>query len=838
MDLKQITQRLNEEFNKEGRRLVFWYDSEAEFADDIDSIVLEKAKLYKLEKDNTFYTKYLLERKEIDTNYLIYAPFPKPEPNENHLIDTISYSKEFHADRASLICVDYGISEEYKPIIQEYIKFFRAKDRENRFRKLEIEHYDKKSIELGIMSAVCKVNAAKFDEVIRAVIVFGTGADNEYMSEIEKYGLEEAFWEECNINYGYYDEDHSLLKLVYTFFVTFLKNSVSCDIPEQWKCFISSKVTNIVVLMSNIKNSMIYGTAYNELSSKIADDLSVKDLMKEMPLSDIIGCDVFDNIDRQIIAFLTEQLIHKNTNAEIGGLSIEAICEKRRKLHFGDQYETEYKMLYNASKVMDSIDYKPENSILEELKNYADNGNYFDKVYRKFYENYDLLKDRYPYEDLKTLIENIYTNEFLNKVTIKWSELIANADDMDTLPLQRNFYNKYVAGNKERLFVIISDALRYEIGVGLWHKLSEDEKCQAEIEPALAIVPTYTQLGMAALLPHQSLEITENYKDVLVNGKQCKNTAERESVLKAANPRAICLTYEEIKKANRSDLRKRIEGTNLIYVYHNQVDARGDNKDTEDEVFEACEQAVSEIYDLIRRLTEDVSATKFKVTADHGFIYKREKIKESEKISELSDKVNWKRKRFIITDKDVKAVGIKILSLGKSLKNGDKRKIMVPSGIDIFKSPGGGQNYVHGGISPQEMIIPVISVETKKGHTETRAASITLVSMLQKITSLFESFDFIQSEPVGKEVKSTKYKLMFKDNNGNIISNTHTHIADNKEKDSAKRIFTLKFEFAQKEYDSNKKYYLMAYEDGKEFGEPILKKEVVMDLAFSRDFGF
>ena len=111
LNLKQIIDRLNTEFTGEPRKLVFWYDDKAEFEEDMDSVELENAKVYRLEKDNQFYTKYFLEREDTTTNYLIYAPFPKPEVKDNHLEDTMLYSKRFFADRASLLSVDLGIEE-------------------------------------------------------------------------------------------------------------------------------------------------------------------------------------------------------------------------------------------------------------------------------------------------------------------------------------------------------------------------------------------------------------------------------------------------------------------------------------------------------------------------------------------------------------------------------------------------------------------------------------------------------------------------------------------------------------------------------------------------------
>ena len=90
MNFKQITDKLNAEFTGDVRKLIFWYDAEGEFAEDVDTLELENAKVYHLQKDNQFRTKLFLEREDRTTNYLIYAPFPKPDIRENHLADTIT----------------------------------------------------------------------------------------------------------------------------------------------------------------------------------------------------------------------------------------------------------------------------------------------------------------------------------------------------------------------------------------------------------------------------------------------------------------------------------------------------------------------------------------------------------------------------------------------------------------------------------------------------------------------------------------------------------------------------------------------------------------------------
>ena len=122
MNIKQIIDRLNAEFTGDTRKLVFWYDDNGEFVEDMQTVTLDNAKVYFLQPDNQFATKLFLERQDTTTNYLVYAPFPKPDVRDNHLEDTMLYSKRFFADRASLLSVDLGIDEKYKPIIEKHIK--------------------------------------------------------------------------------------------------------------------------------------------------------------------------------------------------------------------------------------------------------------------------------------------------------------------------------------------------------------------------------------------------------------------------------------------------------------------------------------------------------------------------------------------------------------------------------------------------------------------------------------------------------------------------------------------------------------------------------------------
>jgi uncharacterized protein (TIGR02687 family) len=438
-------------------------------------------------------------------------------------------------------------------------------------------------------------------------------------------------------------------------------------------------------------------------------------------------------------------------------------------------------------------------------------------------------------EKLRDLVESIYTNEYLAKVITKWNTGFINEEAMTALPLQRNFYSRYIQYCKDKVVVIISDAMRYETGRSLWAKLQDDEKCSAKLETMLSVLPSYTRYGMAALLPHKSLEMTDDFR-MLVDGAACDDLKQREAVLQSHSPNSRCVQFDDIKAMKQDALRQVFVGMDVIYVYHNQIDARGDKANTESEVFVACEEAINEIYNLIKRLTDNVSTTHYIVTADHGFIYKRDKLQESDKIANAAGQGAFVNRRFILSNSAAQEDGICSMQMGKILGNDDSKIVSFPISSDVFKVAGGGQNYVHGGSSPQEMIVPVLDIKTEKGHKDTRTVQIALVSMVQKVTNLITTLDFIQAEPVSDVVKATSYKIFFISEDNEKISNENIYVADRKETEPQKRIFRLRFNFKNKQYDKTKYYYLVAYDEKNDL--EILRHTVVMDIAFANDFGF
>lgn len=168
---------------------------------------------------------------------------------------------------------------------------------------------------------------------------------------------------------------------------------------------------------------------------------------------------------------------------------------------------------------------------------------------------------------------------------------------------------------------------------------------------------------------------------------ECASMEQKDKILKSYNERNIAVSFDEIFK-KRDKAKKLFQNKNIIYAYHNEVDVRGDKPASENEVFNACKEAISDIYGLIKQLIGDVSAAKFFITADHGFLYKRNTLQEFDKVIYPKNKCLYTNKRFQLTEDAVNEQGI----MARTMAYLNKIYVHTPVGADIFKVARDGQN--------------------------------------------------------------------------------------------------------------------------------------------------
>ena len=202
----------------------------------------------------------------------------------------------------------------------------------------------------------------------------------------------------------------------------------------------------------------------------------------------------------------------------------------------------------------------------------------------------------------------------------------------------------------------------------------------------------------------------------------------------------------------------------------------------------------------------------------------------------MSAKSQFMGKRYAVADDVIDMDGVSGVGLGSICRNSDTRSVSFPVGADIFKTQGGGLNFVHGGCSPQEMIIPLIDVKTEKSKVETTFAGISMTTNISKITNLSVNLEFFQRQPVSDIVKSATYHIYFEAEDGERVSNENQYNADSSDKNPLNTKAKLRFSFKNRIYSNRDKYYLIIMDE--EHNIQLAKIPFTIDIAMANDFGF
>ena len=803
MDLSTVENKINEIISdSEYRQIIMWYDESKEFNEEINNIQLNNAELFILDDANWIFAKYYIESENHDTNFLVYAPFRKPSDEDNFLADMTHYATLFSADKIIILCQELEIDcNRFKNVLNSYYKFWNASSRINAFKELNIQEYTKNRIELGILAVLAGERTLNFEYIIRKIIVKHFEKDDSIIEKFDKYNILDVFWEFVYQKFGYIDENPTVGKFTISLVLNYTASLFEGNTPKSWERFLIEDKNNPRVFIDNFMNNNNYVNTFDNISLLLEDKLNIARDIKNHNVDSYIRCDSFRTFDRNIINYYISLLYETKEKIEFN-----SILELREKGHFYIDFEDEYQLIYWANEFIGLInEFQREilpDDVNELIKIFTNRFVNIDKSYRKFYYHYDKIEDTEQIRDLQSMIENMYANIFLFEINPKFTSLIENINDI-SITKQWRFYKTFILNNKTKTIVFISDALRYGCGVELKDELDKNPTWTNNIQPMLSTVPSYTALGMASLLPNK--EIRYESGNVLVDGKQCKSTEDRQKILQEYNSDAIAVQFDYINSLRQSELRSLTKGKNLVYIYHNQIDARGDNAYTENEVFAASQEAIDEITKLTTKLIDGANFTRVIITADHGYIYKKGRLDDSDKVDLNTLSAFYKNRRFLLTDEETNISGTKCLSL--DYINNENVYVTVPKGVDVFKLKGAGLNYVHGGLSLEEVIVPVIEVKSKKGGKNQRTVDLQLISSINKITNYDIMLTFFQKENVSKTVLPFEASIYFEDEEGNKISNEVIIFADKDSEYAEDRQFKEKFTLKRMSYSKSKKYY-------------------------------
>jgi len=283
-----------------------------------------------------------------------------------------------------------------------------------------------------------------------------------------------------------------------------------------------------------------------------------------------------------------------------------------------------------------------------------------------------------------------------------------------------------------------------------------------------------------------------------------------------------------------------VKGMEVVYIYHDKIDKASHTADTA--VFPACEDAIAEIKNLVRIIVNDFGGTNIIITADHGFMYTYRPLKEDDKVDKTTPSTHDVEtdRRYLITKDGARPeylMPVRFIGTGKGYEAWAARENV------RIKKKGGGLNFVHGGISLQEMVIPVLeyqflrssykTYQRNKDEIDTRPVEVTLLSANRKISNMTFSLNFYQKEAVGGNRETASYHMYFTDSKGQRISDEQRIIADKTSSKAQDRTFRIRFNLKPQEYSKIESYYLIiADDDG--IQSPI-REEFQIDIAYAAD---
>ena len=828
------------------RKIIFWYDAKKDYEELLSELELEDTEIIKYD-NNSLWIRYHIEKEELNKNIVIYLPFERQKGVNNELLDIETANSDliFNPDSTTMRLKNLGLSDECRAVIKKYNRFFNNKLRENDFKVFDIEDKNNENIDYIITAILLGIKSINVDDIIKNIIKIYYDDKKRYES-LFKFGNEEFILNLINKYFGSKinstEEIENVFKsLVFTYFAASISDINKLN--RFGKYLLETRVTNCQVFVNNLMRDKSTKKYFELISNDISKEFGIEELISTMDIEDYKNADAFSIIDNNIILHIVNQLFNSINEFE----KYNELITLRESKYWYDKYYNEYNFLKVVSKYFEVVN-RVQTSIktfeIEKFVELYTNELYLvDTLYRKMYYFFDNIRDKDNFINLKNKVENNYTNTYMLELSLKWSDTIENLNryDANKLTMQNKFFDKYIKSQAEsskngRTIVIISDAFRYECAKELNEKLKVFGT-KSDIYYMLGLVPSYTQLGMAALLPNKELSRDPNYKDkgsdsIFVDGMNSVGIENREKILTKVVPEGLAIQYEELYAMTKSEWKKIFSGKKVVYIYHDVVDKAGEHD--ENNVFEACEKAIKQIEGLVKDLHTTFSGVNCYISADHGFFYKRGKVEEYQKTSRDTSATRQKV-RYSYTDKKSEEEGIVSINLDYIFGE-NSGYVNIPKGQNVFSKQGGGINYVHGGILPQEIIIPVIDFKSTRTSEESKKVGITYSGLSTKITNAITYLEFLQDNKVDENNLECRYLLHFEDENGNRVSDECTIVANYTNAEVKDRFFKEKFVFKNIDYNRDKNYYLVIVDE--ETGIEKQRIKFIIDIAIINNFGF
>lgn len=760
-------------------RVVFWYDKGAKMIEEFEGLVLDGVEKIKVE-NNQFYIKHRILT-EKGSKFLLYFDSAEPEYEENWLLDIQLANFVYKSDIESKYMEDVGLEYHFRKLVENHTVFFENKERRAKLKDLLGEGDAEKDVIYKMLGVCFDVDYINLESFIQSYAQAFNNGNNRIELALDRYNLKEIFWKEIEEKFKYRTDKPE----IYDFLLTVFKHNFKPTAAN-------SSVGDSKFFIRFWQDSISYQESFKDLSERISKDLNIVQVLDDLSYENVLQDDLYKEIDFAIIHGLSNQIEHESITFS----KVQTIIKERENKYWYNDFKECYDALYHASSMINDIRLHANIkfvTIEEGANKYANELYSIDYSYRKFIYNYKKTNYQKVLNQIYLKIQKVYSNDWLLSFTDNWQQTV---DKLSAWPInsrlsQTKFFDihiKPVIDKKQRLFVVISDALRYENAKELWSDIQSKQRYEASLDYMITNLPSYTQLGMASLLPHKQLSILAKDSSVMVDGMSSVGIYGRNKILETnSGVRANAISAEDFMNMNAStEGREYVKAFDLIYIYHNRIDAVGDNKTSESKVFEAVEEELQFLDDVLRQIA-NMNGNNIIITADHGYIYQNEPIAESDfSDAELQGEIYKENRRFVL-GRDLSANNAVLQFKGDELGLNSDLDILITKSINRLRIKGSGSRYVHGGASLQEVTVPILHVSRKRKDT-TAQVDIDIIQSSDQITTNVHTVTFIQKELVSEKVLARTIRANLQANDGTVISDNFNYnfdIADGSERERA-----------------------------------------------------
>ncbi|MFB9056532.1 BREX-1 system phosphatase PglZ type A [Mariniflexile ostreae] len=801
-----IKEKIESYFNRfPTLRVLFFFDEHKDFEEEVKALDLADIHI-EFWENNPFILKCKLTQDLKSEKVLLYLPIKQPNTQdafqEFPLMGLWLANKELQLDHVGAFMEDFHLQRHQKSLVSKYMGALKyAGVQEVCAPILSASHFEEPKLQRGLVSAFLKFKAIESWSILVAKLL--TLSTDKKPTELDKVvkKITELNFEDVVIKRIYEVTGFSIQSITQASLLdvarSILYNSLMQTITEKktddpyskFKIDDTTQLTRLNQMLQEVDRNPTLKPKFETLLELVSNDI------KGSKLIEVYGDDAnFAEYNTEMIWDIVSQVQSHLVSAPSD--IIKRLETLSLQPNVGATVKQALKYLIQVAKMHDYIG-SIKTYILDTpeayVHHYTDRLYKIDSNYRRAILSYKSLDSsdipqHIAMEAIHSELNTSYDRhtDLLNREWLKCLNQFKFDYANLNLPKQYNFYATEIAPADQKVVVVISDALRYEAGYELLSEMHGDTKNTAEMRYMLASIPSKTNIGMAQLLPGN--EKLFNDGDIKIDGVSSASTY-RSKILEMFNPNSKAIQYGTLDGLGRPEIRE-IFKNDVVYVYHDVIDATGDTRASERRTFDAVEDAVFELKKFVKLLHASYNVAKVFVTADHGFLYHDKKIEEKDQEKLPNATMMQSHNRYFVTSESSDKELSYSIPLSATTQFKDDVFVTIPFSVNRYNKGGVGHQFVHGGGSLQELVIPVIESSRKREDVTQKVNPILINKGGYRVVSNILKLNILQENEVSRVEKERNIKVgLYKESQ--LVSNEEELLLNFTSESPSERLFRV-----------------------------------------------